>query len=315
MKKGRQKVLFICGADRSGTTIIERVVGQESGFVAVGEMARYIWIRGALENESCGCGTPFRDCGFWQDVLERSLEDASSTSIRRARNLQRVATRIRRIPQLLLPGALPESVRTPLEQYLDLMRRINEGISDVSGERIVCDSSKRPVYGALYQRAAGLEVYVLHVVRDSRAVAHSWTRRKARPEAVGKTQFMPTRKPWAVAWSWMTRNLAAHALRRGGVKVLRVRYEDFAENPADTVRNTRRFLGESGGESRLEGGSSRTVFLGTDHTVSGNPARFLTGETEIRMDQEWRRTMGRVDRLLVTVLTAPLLVKYGYPKW
>jgi hypothetical protein len=56
----------------------------------------------------------------------------------------------------------------------------------------------------------------------------------------------------------------------------------------------------------------RELSLSVDHTVSGNPSRFRTGNIELRPDEEWKVKMRRADKNVVTALTAPLLLKYGY---
>ena len=57
----------------------------------------------------------------------------------------------------------------------------------------------------------------------------------------------------------------------------------------------------------------RTVKLGVDHTVAGNPLRFRTGEIEIRADDEWRREMPASRQALLTALTFPSNLIYRYP--
>ena len=52
--------------------------------------------------------------------------------------------------------------------------------------------------------------------------------------------------------------------------------------------------------------------LDTDHTVAGNVVRFKRGSIELRLDEEWKRSMKPSDARLVTALTWPLLLKYGY---
>jgi uncharacterized protein YndB with AHSA1/START domain len=46
--------------------------------------------------------------------------------------------------------------------------------------------------------------------------------------------------------------------------------------------------------------------------VSGNPSRFKTGNIDLRPDEEWKVKMRGADKNVVTALTAPLLLKYGY---
>jgi hypothetical protein len=47
--------------------------------------------------------------------------------------------------------------------------------------------------------------------------------------------------------------------------------------------------------------------------VSGNPVRLHEGSLTIDPDDEWRARMRPSRRRLVTLLTAPLLRRYGYP--
>src|SRR5438105_15565281 len=60
-------VLFIGGEGRSGSTLLDRMLGQLPGFFSTGEL-REVWNRGLIENLDCGCGLSFRSCSFWTAV-------------------------------------------------------------------------------------------------------------------------------------------------------------------------------------------------------------------------------------------------------
>jgi hypothetical protein len=61
--------------------------------------------------------------------------------------------------------------------------------------------------------------------------------------------------------------------------------------------------------SRLEASS---IEISENHMISGNPHRLGRTSIELRLDDEWRRKMKPSDRLLVTLLTSPLSLPYGY---
>ena len=63
---------------------------------------------------------------------------------------------------------------------------------------------------------AGIELRVLHLVRDSRAVAYSWLRRKRMPEVTSEERYMPLKRPWRSAVFWSLENLALELLRPYG---------------------------------------------------------------------------------------------------
>jgi hypothetical protein len=54
------------------------------------------------------------------------------------------------------------------------------------------------------------------------------------------------------------------------------------------------------------------ISLGATHQVAGNPMRFHVGELDLRRDDAWRASFSSSNRWLVSGLTAPLMVRYGY---
>ena len=48
------------------------------------------------------------------------------------------------------------------------------------------------------------------------------------------------------------------------------------------------------------------------HTIGGNPVRFKEGRISLHGDYEWKAKMRLSHKLVVTVLTSPLLLVYGY---
>ena len=109
-----------------------------------------------------------------------------------------------------------------------------EAIHEVSGGKIIVDSSKSPSYGLLLAQLGFLELHVIHLVRDSRAVAYSQQRAKIKPEIYWEEQRMKVRRPSSTAVEWFLTNALLHLLERHPRYTL-VKYEDFVGNPRDTV--------------------------------------------------------------------------------
>ncbi|HMB70712.1 MAG TPA: sulfotransferase, partial [bacterium] len=74
MSEGRLKVLYIAGNGRSGSTLLDVILGQIPGFFPVGEV-RNVWDYGVVENRPCGCGEAFHDCPFWSRILSGAYGD------------------------------------------------------------------------------------------------------------------------------------------------------------------------------------------------------------------------------------------------
>ena len=60
-------VLYVGGCQRSGSTLLDRMMSQVSGHVSAGEIV-HLWSRGLRSDELCGCGERFSACPFWNEV-------------------------------------------------------------------------------------------------------------------------------------------------------------------------------------------------------------------------------------------------------
>ena len=310
MSDARVKVLYITGAPRSGTTLLDQLLGQVEGFFPVSELST-IWDRGLLENWLCGCGAPFRDCDVWRKVLAEAYGGMDAVDPREMLRLQLRATRIRRLPRLLLGRWTGRPDRDVLGRYPEELRKLYRAIRHVTGCRVIVDSSKIPGYGYVLGTLPGIELYVVHLVRDPRAVAHSWMTPQPQPDRAGDHQM---HRAGALESSlvWDVWNVTAEALwGRRPERYLRLRYEDFTSDPRAGLERVLALVGEL--PARLPFVDERTVAVGPNHTVSGNTNRFERGTMEIRPSRKWMAAMKAAPRRVVTALTLPLLVRYGYP--
>ncbi len=304
VESGRTKVLYIVGLGRSGSTILANSLGQIDGFFSAGEIC-YIWRQNFIENRLCGCGCPFDECPVWTEVVERVFPDG--VDAREMMCLQHAGARTRHIPLMLTENGT-QKISERLGKWRNNTGRLYEAIQAVTNSRVIVDSSKEPAYGYALSTIPDIDFRVLHLVRDPRAAAYSWLKKKRQPDSKDR-EFMHRFSPAKSAALWDTWNASAEALWRDG-KYLRLRYEDFVADPRTSFT---RILGLLGEKAELPLASESEVMLGISHTVSGNPNRFDTGSVELRPDQAWKKDMNPRDRNLVTGLTFPLLYRYGYP--
>lgn len=165
------KVLYIAGCGRSGTTILERVLGQVKGAFPAGEV-RYLWDRGILEGRLCGCGDPLPVCEFWGRLLSEVEARGDTLSPDEMVAMRDGHTRTRHIPMIMLPGGRSRLL-THLDSYIDGLRRIYTAIKERSGAEVIVDSSKSPKYGLILGTMPDIDLYTIHVVRDPRPLLRS----------------------------------------------------------------------------------------------------------------------------------------------
>jgi hypothetical protein len=305
---GRPKVLYVAGLGRSGSTILSNSLGQIPGFFSAGEL-NFIWRHNVIENRLCGCGRPFRECPVWTAVMDEAFGGVDGVDPREMMRLQGSGTRTRHIPAMLSEGGR-RGIAERLEKLLMNYGRLYEAIGSVTGGRVIVDASKEPAHGRAMSMVPGVDLYVVHLIRDPRAAAYSWLKKKYQPDSETR-EFMVRFSPTKSSALWDSWNASAEALWRDAPeRYLRLRYEDFVAEPRGAFKKILSRVGESDSEPPLVG--EREVKLGVSHTVSGNPNRFETGAVELRPDREWISRMNPRDKALVTALTFPLLKRYGY---
>lgn len=304
------RLVFVGGMGRSGSTLIERLLGELPGFCSVGEVV-HLWRRGLVENERCGCGLPFADCGFWGDVGKRAFGGWDRLDVQRVLRLKDSVDRTRFLPGLLNGSAGEGALAVRSGHYTELYHRLYSAVAEVSGARVIVDASKHASLAACLRWRYGARMRLLHVVRDPRAVAHSWGKRVVRPDASpGSSEpEMARYSAGRSAVQWMTQNSSLDALARRGTPTLRVRYEDFVADPEAEFGRIADFAGHTGAPIAWGDGG---VELSEGHAVSGNPMRFRAGPVGVRADHGWREGLAPWRRRLVTVATAPTRGRYGY---
>jgi Sulfotransferase family len=307
------KVLSVVGPGRSGTTVLGSILGEIEGFESTGEL-RWLWERGVQEQRPCGCGQPPEKCEVWGRVVKET--STSSTPGQPQWTLEQLVGSQHEIAHLTNRQRVLRSVRGPHEDW-EQLDRVRAAIgaavhafADVTGARVVIDTSKRPHDAAVFAGVPDIDHYVVHVVRDPRAVVHSWRRAKTFTVA-GRTRTMKARRMPSSVRRWVANCIGSEMLRRQipTSRWLEMRYEDFATDPHGAVDQILELLGENG-QPPFE--SDDTVLLHTNHMVAGNPSRFTIGSVKIRPDEAWRTKMPVRDQHLVAFATKPLMMRYGY---
>ncbi len=322
-------VLYIGGTGRSGTTLLERILGQAAGCCAVGELV-FLWERGLRGNERCGCGERFAECPFWTQVGKEAFGGWDSLDLDEVQALQQQVDRHRYLPNMLAPR-LSAAYGRRLDRYGQLLERVYRAIRTVSGQPVVIDSSKDASHAFLLRRVPGVDLRLAHLVRRSHGVAYSWTKKVRKPEVADAEAYMHKQSPGVTALYWMNDNLLLDSLRLLRVPAYRLRYESLVARPREHAADLLRLAGTGGaGDPKAAVGPAAAaapgtlagpdldfigdgqVDLGVNHTVAGNPMRFHQGRLALKADDAWSTAMPSGQRRTVTAITWPLLLRYGY---
>jgi hypothetical protein len=304
----RPRVLLVTGFGRSGTTLVNTILGSTPGIFAAGEV-RFLWARGLLEGRRCGCGRTVQECPVWGPALEKAFGHPIDIDAAALVAEDSAVMRTRHLPWLLGPRRLGDHLLGRLDALPAALTAVYRSLHEVTGARLIVDTSKPPSFGIVLQHLDEIDLRVLHVVRDPRAVAYSWTRSKALTDGARRQEMLRLSPPQS-ALQWDLWNGAAERLWRHSDRYLRVRYEDLVADPRAVLGDVTELAGV--GDLQLPFTGSHEVAAGTVHAVAGNADRMRTGPLTISTDDEWRRRLPASARRVVTALTWPLAARYGY---
>jgi hypothetical protein len=305
----RPSVVLVTGFGRSGTTLVNTILGSTPGIFAGGEI-RFLWQRGLVERRQCGCGQQMTECPVWSPVLEKAFGTQPEIDPVKLVAEDARVMRTRHLPWMLASRPSGARLLRRLDALPDALSAVYRAIQEVTGARLIVDSSKPPSFGYVLEHLGTIDLRILHLVRDPRAVAYSWTRAKPLTDGASRKEMLRL-SPWESALQWDLWNVAAERLWRRSDRYLRLRYEDLVAAPEETLQRILEFAGV--GDLAPPFASARVLQASTVHTVAGNADRMRSGPLEVRVDDAWQDDLRTRDRRLVTALTLPLTTHYGYP--
>jgi Sulfotransferase family len=300
------RVIYVAGYGRSGTTIFDIALGQHADVLGAGEitaLTRHVW----ESNEYCACGCPIQSCELWKPVMQQWSESSSTSLIREYSKLQERFEGLAGLAKIIFGFGNGKK----LEQYCRHSKLLFEEIISQSGRKIVVDSSKLPGRAMALSLVSGIDLHVIHVVRDGRGVAWSLLKGYERDIKSGVQREIKSKSVFRTAMRWSIVNLATELLLRklGPRRFLRVRYEDFASNPETTLRQIGAFLSLDLSQTGLVLQTGAPMKPG--HQLAGNRLR-MNASIRLSKDDSWRSAMPVGQQGSFSRLCGWVLRRYGY---
>lgn len=274
------------GAGRSGTTLLDILLGNSDGFVSCGELNRFARHQGQpplIEPDS-------PRGRFWNQVRERLRARTAPLDFARLSALEhRYAYHTSALRTLLSIGGESDQA-----EYSGYLRALYASLFEVSGARTLVDSSKYPARALrVHQALAGTptRVVFIYLRRDPVEVVRSFA----------KQGIEQPSKSWIAANVYYAGVnalclLAAGWLRRSGREVVLVSYEDLLMHPRATVRNIARALNLdlAGVERCLSANQFRVGPLFHGNRIRLKPAIALERPRDDARRMTWRDKITRV---------------------
>jgi hypothetical protein len=290
MNVKKVKILYIAGLGRSGSTLLAKLLGELSGFMNVGEAARYLFnAKMVSEDLPCGCGNKISDCPFWNNIatgIDRDVQEFGKDVLR-----------IRCLPLLMSP-IQPYAFRRRMEFLLSRLESLYASIAEKAGCDVIVDSSKHPAIAYVLAQIPSIELCVIHLVRDPQGVVYSWSKPK---------EYLRAFSPLTVISRWMAFNLASELLRLHAKKYWLIRYEDLVFDPKGVVEKISSSIAGQALDMGFLHGTQARIHL--QHALAGNPDKLSRGTLHIKA-RKWHLPWHV--RLFILIFTLPLIHRYQY---
>lgn len=291
------KLIYIAGVDRSGSTLLGRILGEIPTALFVGEV-KNTPASSRYGEQPCGCGKKLKECNVWAPTL--SLID----------NTKFGKWRRRRVRNMLF-GTL-DYQKSDMEEAAKIYRLL----SKYSGRNIIVDSSKFPSYLELLNKLTTIDLCIVHITRDPRAVAYSWWNRPLHENKINKsikTRSIETirfENPIRSSIIWLLWNYIISRYSEDE-NYIHVKYEDLCDNPEKEVK---KILNNFDIKKNINWHDGNTINLGKHHSVRGNPNQKEIGNVELKKRDSWKKNINPIIKYCVNMITSPVMSKFNY-KW
>jgi hypothetical protein len=299
------KILFIGGNGRSGSTILGRVLDEAADCLFVGELDR-IWAQQEI-GRICACGKPYRECALWSPVFERAFGgfgviDAAQMQVYQRKLSQDYGALVFRYDDW--------SKQTWVKEYQSIIERLYRAIWEVSGCRLLIDSSKGGAYSHFLSRIPGFDLHFLHLIRDPRAVLSSYV------EFWGSRNIHGYRRiTLKTILAWNKTQLLMEIwgrFLRGRAHYRQMYYETYLARPQANTQAIFDFVGLPEQARSISFKDEKTVYLQPSHSTGGNARSNAVGDIVLKPNNSYRTALSVLDRRTAVMLSLPLMIRHGY---
>lgn len=266
------RVLYVIGHSRSGSTVLQHLLGLQPGVHAVGELHRLGEL--AREGGACACGEVLSACPFWSGVCADRPPVLCRTHAQRSALRWRVG--LWRELAALRRGSAPAGrwARAREHAVAEECVALHRAAAAATGSELVVDSSKEPDHFLHLRASFPNVVFPLFLHRDGRGVVWSKMQRTGQSVAEAIDSYV-----------WVERLIERVRRACTPETLVEVRYEDLCARPREELE---RILAPYGIAVRSVDLSELAPLR---HDIGGSPSFAGEHPSSLRLDERWRDEM------------------------
>lgn len=322
------RLAYILAASHSGSTLLSMLLGAHEQIATVGEMKFSRKAMGDVNCYRCSCGAFINECGFWQQIKQGMARRGFAFDVADAGMDYRAVESwyVQRLMGAMVRGGASEQLRDlalwlsrTWRRQLSVIHRRNAAfaatVCDIAGAKLVVDSSKIGLRLKYLLRNPELDVRIIRLVRDGRAVTLTYMDPAnfadaedpgRRAGGMGGNRANERLSIAQAACQWQRSMKEAEHILTGldRSRWIEVRYEDYCSDPDVVLDRVNRFLG-------VEPSKQWQDFRAAEQHVIGNGMR-LDKTSEIQQDDRWRVALTGDDLRTFSEIAGETNHRYGY---
>ncbi len=221
-------IITIAGTGRSGSTILSLLLTQHPSVFNLGQL-RDLW-KSYDRDQPCSCGSKLSACPVYSPVIPALFGEDTSQGLSEMKQLMRAFFKEAASHADWSNADTVDQLRQNHRDFLSKLGKVIQALQSRTGIHNFVDTSKSPEMALAFSLACGIRVRVVNLVRDPRAVACSWRKKK-------KSVKFSSR-------DWVRRQrILKHWGPQLGERFLQLRYEHFSSRPQDTIERILQWAG------------------------------------------------------------------------
>jgi hypothetical protein len=324
--KQRIRLIYILAASHSGSTLLAMLLGTHPEIITVGELK--LTSLGNVEQYLCSCKKQIKKCPFWSDVVQEMARRGYRFDFS---NLgtdfhSEMSSYVKWLLRPLHRGPILEwardsaltfspTWRARFPRIQELNSVLIESICNLTGKKVIVDSSKVGLRLKFLLRNPALDVKVIRLIRDGRAVAMTYTDPAGFADAsdpdlrgggMGGDRESDRLTMVRAAREWKRSNEEAEAVLKNldPSQWIEVCYETLCAETDITLRKLFKFIGVNPDHKLIS-------FRNTSHHIVGNGMR-LDSTDEIKLDERWRESLTKSELEAFNLVAGKLNHRLGY---
>jgi hypothetical protein len=225
------QVIYIAGAGRSGSTILDILLSNQKSVVGCGELVNVC--KAYQKEELCSCGVTVNNCSRWGRIINtwKIKYGIDEPEFKKFIELDYKFCHPRLLSSWL--SALGVFRQKDYEDYIENLSALFDVIFETTGARCFCDSSKSPLRIISLKKALPPGVLkVVHLKRNVKEVADSLSRPLGKNLEKGVQHNLPAKnRVRTFAWWHLINLMVWMACILCGLSRQKVNYNDLVSDP------------------------------------------------------------------------------------